>query len=357
MKKLIFLFTMVLAVSMAMAQTNNTSEVSQSGVKQTATVDQQGMGDNTSYVIQASANNVATVKQINPIFDGSIDEDDNLSSVVQTGARNNADVSQTHDHGQGDYAGPGGLLEATIYQSGDNNKAWQIQGGANQMGASTASIDQSGDRNEAWQKQLKYYNRAYITQSGNANRAEQAQDTELPEIGSANFASINQSGNNNFAIQEQQGWSNNVLATQSGSGNRSEQFQHNNSWLSNAYVVQAGNNNDASQSQVGNLNTANIEQYSNGNSATQTQVSGSARPAGNPALNDAEIIQWGENGNEAIQNQRNADGNVSNYALIHQNGRNNFAKQDQFGGFNSSMIWQAGNGNIANVMQNQVLGQ
>ena len=357
MKKLIFLFTMVLVVSMAMAQTNNTSEVSQSGVKQTATVDQLGMGDNTSYVVQASANNVATVKQINPIFDGSADEDDNFSRVTQTGARNNADVKQTHNHGQGNYAGPGGLLEAIIHQSGDNNEAWQIQGGANQMGASTASIDQSGNRNQAYQHQLKYWNRAYINQSGNANRAAQAQDTELPEIGSANFASINQSGNNNFATQQQQGWSNNVLATQTGNGNISEQTQHNNSWLSNAYVVQTGNNNEAKQDQIGNLNTANIEQYSSGNLATQLQMSENARPAGNPALNDAEIIQWGENGNEAIQNQINADGNVSNYALIHQNGRNNFAKQDQFGGFNSSMIWQAGNGNIANVTQNQVIGQ
>ena len=355
MKKLIFLFTMVLAVSMAMAQTNNTSEVSQSGVKQTATVDQQGMGDNTSYVIQASANNVATVKQINPIFDGSIDEDDNLSSVVQTGARNNADVSQTHDHGQGDYAGPGGLLEAIIYQSGDNNKAWQIQGGANQMGASTASIDQSGNRNEAFQHQLKYYNEAYINQSGNANKARQAQDTELPEDGSANFALINQSGNSNYADQQQQGWSNRVEATQSGIGNTSEQMQHNNSWLSKAYVVQAGNNNDASQSQVGNLNTANIEQYSNGNSATQTQVSGNAKPAGYPALNDAEIYQLGGNSNEAIQNQDNMEGNVSNFALIWQDGKNNFAQQDQWGGFNTSTISQVGNGNIANVMQNQVL--
>lgn len=359
MKKLIFLFTMVLAVSMAMAQTNNTSEVTQSGVKQTATVDQQGMGDNTSYVIQANASNIATVSQINPIFDGSIDEDDNLSTVLQTGTKNKATVTQTHNRGYKDYPASGGLLEAVIEQSGNNNEAEQIQGPHNQMGESLASTLQSGNGNYALQHQLKYKNNAYIVQSGDRNIAMQAQDTELPEDGSANFASINQSGNNNDARQEQQGWSNGAIAEQLGSGNTSLQHQENNSWKSNASVLQVGNNNDAFQTSVGNLNDALIEQHSSGNTAKQYQTSGNVRPDGYgydyPALNDARVYQLGGNSNEAIQTQENMEGNVSNFALIWQNGRNNFATQTQFEGFNTSTISQVGNGNIANVMQNQVL--
>ena len=354
MKKLIFLFTMVLAVSMVMAQTNNTSEISQTGAKHNATVDQTGLGDNTSYVIQANANNIATVSQINPVFDGSIEADDNLSTIWQTGAKNNATVTQLHDHGKGNYAGPGGLLEAVVNQSGDNNDAEQIQGGANQMGRSLASIDQSGNNNIAFQHQLKYENDAYIYQSGNGNEARQAQDTDLPDVGSANYASINQSGNNNSADQQQQGWDNRVEAVQSGSGNISEQLQENNSWVSKSYVMQSGNNNEAFQTSVGKLNDAYIEQHSNGNYAKQNQSSGGENDGYAP-FNDARIYQLGGNGNEAIQNQDNMEGNVSNFALIWQDGKNNFAQQDQWGGFNTSTISQVGNGNIANVMQNQVL--
>lgn len=355
MKKLIFLFTMVLAVSMAMAQTNNTSEVSQAGVKHVATVDQKGLGDNTSYVNQSNTKNIATISQINPVFDGSLDEDDNLSTVLQSGAKNNAVVSQKNDHGMGNHAGPGGLLEAVINQSGDNNDAEQIQGGANQMGKSLASILQSGNRNEAFQHQLKYHNNAYIDQSGNGNKAMQAQDTDLPEDGSSNFASINQSGNNNYSEQQQQGWSNRMVASQSGNNNNASQIQENYSWLSKATVVQAGNYNEAEQTLIGNLNDALIEQHADGGTAIQNQISGNARPVGYPAINEAKIYQLGGRNNNAFQNQYNEDGNVSNFALIWQDGSNNLATQDQWGGFNSSNIYQTGNGHMATVIQNQVL--
>ena len=354
MKKLIFLFTMVLAVSMAMAQTNNTSEISQSGVKQTATVDQQGMGDNTSYVTQSNANNIATISQVNPIIDGSLDTDDILSTVTQTGANNNATVSQIHDNNTV-HALSGGLLEARILQTGNNNDAEQIQGSDYRMGESLATIEQSGNRNYAFQHQIKFGNIADINQSGNGNKAWQAQDIDLPEEGSKNKASIVQSGNNNESQQLQNGWRNNVEAIQSGSNNTSLQFQEDRSWKSKSFVYQEGNNNLAKQSSVGFLNNATIEQYSSGNTAKQVQTSGGTTYQDVSSLNDAEIYQWGSNGNIAVQNQYNEEGSLANKAFIEQNGKNNFAKQDQLGGFNSSMIWQTGNGNIANVMQNQAI--
>lgn len=358
MKKLSFLFAMVFAVSMAMGQnTSNTSEIVEEGVNQEATVDQQGVGDNTSLVTQQNANNVATVIQINPVFDGSGEDDDNLSTVLQTGKNNTATVSQTNDHGSGDYAGPGGVLEAYVEQSGDGNDAEQIQGPANQMGTSMASIVQGGNNNLAFQHQLKYSNQAFIDQSGNGNVAMQAQDTELPEEGSANYASITQSGNNNTSEQEQNGWSNDIVAVQSGNGNTASQTQLNSSWVSSSSVMQSGNNNSAYQASLGNLNNALIEQYSNGNRASQRQLSGDATPDGYPALNNAEIYQWGGNGNEAIQNQINEAGNVSNHAIIWQNGANNIATQGQWGGFNSSTISQTGNGHVANLTQSQSLTQ
>jgi len=185
----------------------------------------------------------------------------------------------------------------------------------------------------------------------------QAQDTELPEVGSANTASIDQSGHNNNSEQEQNGWTNNVEATQSGNGNNAWQTQANNSWVSNSTVMQSGNNNSANQYSLDNLNDALIEQYSNGNSASQRQLSGNATPASYPALNNAEIYQWGGNGNDAIQIQINLEGNVSNHAIIWQNGAGNTATQNQWSGFNSSTISQTGNGHIANLTQSQSISQ
>jgi hypothetical protein len=179
----------------------------------------------------------------------------------------------------------------------------------------------------------------------------------LPEEGSANYASITQSGNNNTSEQEQNGWSNDIVAVQSGNGNTASQTQLNSSWVSSSSVMQSGNNNSAYQASLGNLNNALIEQYSNGNRASQRQLSGDATPDGYPALNNAEIYQWGGNGNEAIQNQINEAGNVSNHAIIWQNGANNIATQGQWGGFNSSTISQTGNGHVANLTQSQSLTQ
>ncbi len=356
---------MVLAASVAMAQTNQ-SAINQADGSQTATVDQQG-GDNTSTVTQSNAANIATVTQINYLLMEDEANDVTISNVTQSGKRNEATVSQTHSR-QGAYPDDGGPIEAVVNQSGNDNVSEQIQGPHNQIGSSFASVVQSGNNNDAYQIQVRWGNDAYIVQSGNGNAARQAQDTELPDdvVGSENYALINQSGNSNLADQEQHGWDNSVIATQSGHGNISTQLQDNSSFMSEATVLQAGSNNMADQYQLGSLNIGKIEQHSNGNEAYQSQTADARRDPWVSQevtwapLNNAEIYQLGGNGNVARQTQTTPGGTNDielNDASIWQNGSNNFAEQAQWGGFNTSTISQTGSGHVANLTQSQSVVQ
>ena len=349
MKKLTFLFAMVFAASMAMAQTN-VSDVDQTGVDQTATVDQQGSLNN-SYILQEDKDNVATVSQINSTDGKTVNSD-----IKQTGKDNEASVKQHHNGNQA------GGLDAWIIQSGDHNKAIQQQGPHGQMGDTYAKIDQSGDHNLAEQYQVKYGNDALIEQTGSWNTARQAQDRSLPADaeGSMNDASIFQSGWFNMAEQEQNGWSNDVKAEQTGNGNKSSQVQ--NAWVSTASVLQTGSLNMAAQDQTGSLNFAKIEQGNSLNKAEQTQVSNARRTGANyAALNEAEIFQNGgflSGANVAIQDQTTPGGDIDkNYAGIWQTGSFNFASQTQSGGFNVSTVNQTGVGHSATVTQSQSIVQ
>ncbi|WP_321995845.1 hypothetical protein [Draconibacterium orientale] len=351
MKKIVFLFAMVLIAGVVMAQTNR-SVISQADGTQTATVDQQG-SLNTSNVTQSNEGNEATINQVNMnLLPGNLV----LSNVTQSGKKNEIIVDQVHD---GDYGNAEGIIETYALQSGNNNEAHQKQGGTHTTGTLFASLTQSGNNNFASQNQRKYWNNAYVIQSGDGNTAMQAQDAEfIEEVETSHYGYINQSGNNNYAEQDQNGHGNSAVAVQSGNGN--DVWQYQNAFKSEARVDQLlGNNNDATQTQMGASNFATINQSSNGNEALQNQEGGDRRGGTNyDANNLAEIFQLGGNGNVAFQYQTTPGGGVDlNHAWARQEGVGNYSMQDQDGGFNVSTVSQVGNGHSANVTQSQSIFQ
>ncbi|WP_320112646.1 hypothetical protein [Draconibacterium orientale] len=332
MKKLVFLFAMVLVAGFVMAQQNK------------------------SEIIQASEDNTVTVNQV-----AESDEPLNgtYSWVNQQGNENTAGVEQQHT---GDLSSRTGNLDAYIDQLGDGNTATQLQGPHTQQGATYAKIYQNGSDNTAFQNQVKYGNSAEIFQGGLGNAANQAQDIDLPldAEGSFNTAYINQSGDYNSADQHQDGWSNEATIYQEGDGNTATQDQT--SWVSDAYISQSGDDNTATQDQSGKLNSASIDQSASESSATQTQVSlGSRASAVYDPLNDAEIIQMTGTGNTATQMQTMPAGVATdilpNYAYASQDGSSITATQTQTGGNNWSSAIQSGSGHTATLTQSQTIIQ
>jgi len=285
-----------------------------------------------------------------------------VSKVYQTGMGNEAIVEQTHNGGF--------KIKAVIDQSGDKNRALQIQGPDhdNVLGPLRAKITQSGNGNTASQIQYKAFNTATILQSGNGNNASQLQmrsfnyanidqsgngnTADQKQYGLNSKAEINQSGDKNTATQEQHGFFNEAYASQSGNGNTSTQIQHKFSAFNYASVSQKGIAGTAWQEQFGNWNKAEIEQgdHSFGNAAKQIQKSDGQGTFGN-YVNLAKICQDGEGGNTASQFQMNMFNVIPNEAIITQSGFMNTASQTQFGGDNYSNICQTGAWNNAVVTQ------
>ncbi|WP_339740561.1 hypothetical protein [uncultured Sunxiuqinia sp.] len=330
MKKLVFLFTMMFAVCMAMAQVN-VSEIESHGTANQVAVDQ---------------TNVDSPVPGNTIF----------SWVGQWGTGNIAEVDQEQSD---KHAKVEEMLEAYIDQLGEYNKAKQIQGPSGKQGGTSAKIRQEGVGNDAFQQQIYYWNEAEIWQYGTGNIAKQSQDLDLPEdaTGSANWAYAEQHGQYNLSEQEQHGWSNKVSVLQEGVGNRAFQTQQNYSWKSDATIRQWGTGNESTQDQKGNLNFALSEQSGDYNFASQTQVSDGVRANSvYDPLNDGEVFQFGV-GNRAIQMQtipsEVLEDILPNFATATQDGIGNQSSQTQFGGNNSSSVLQTGNYNSAVLTQSQ----
>jgi len=358
MKKLsLIFFVLALAAGVTFAQTNNIGLVTQSDLSQTATIDQQGIS-NKSVVTQSNEANTVDIKQINSEVTGYMTD----AEVYQSGKRNLATIVQISGL-EGTIPNAEGTLKVFVNQYGDDNEALQHQGPSSQQGKSYAEIIQGGNGNYASQNQLRYANDARINQAGSNNIAMQAQDAVIlpEEEGSANKAVISQSGDWNQSTQTQDGWANDVSTDQSGSFNKSTQYQQDYSFKSIASVNQSGDWNTAGQTQLGYLNKATIGQQSYGNTATQNQTAPALRrESGYDPLNEAEISQYGDSYNVAIQNQTFSDEladngkstAVKNMASITQNGYGNNADQTQTGNDNLSSILQAGNFNVAHVTQN-----
>lgn len=304
MKKLVILFAMVFAVSMAMAQ--HTSTVLETGVNNSATITQgfdgggASLEGNISFVEQIGDNNDADVTQTNNGFGGQHHE----SAIYQTGNTNDASVEQRNATGNAfvDQNGNGNIAnvlesgnfdlphpaaglapyDAYVLQTGNNNTvnmgiygdrsaSAAIQVGDNniitqslgqdvgeKVYQSSAYANQLGDRNEAIQIMEGQgfagnidvlFERERIWQTGNDNYARQLQtDDGLTTIYTTNYAEVRQTGDNNDSWQ-----------TQTGSQNDSR-------------VAQTGNNNWSTTVQTGNMNDIDVTQFGNANWSSVTQT-------------------------------------------------------------------------------------
>jgi hypothetical protein len=333
MKKFVFLFAMVFAVSMLMAQ-QSVSDINSSGVTNSVSVDQTNISE--------------------PVPGVSL-----YSWVGQDGTTNIAEVVQEVTTP----IKPEEVMEAYIDQLGVLNKAKQIQGPSAKQGGTFALIHQEGTSNDAWQQQIYYHNSAEIWQYGMGNVAKQAQDVLLPpeSPGSSNNAYALQNGEFNVSEQEQNGWSNSANVNQDGVGNQAYQTQQNYSWVSDATIEQTGTGNIATEDQIGFLNSALVHQEGQFNEATQTQSSdGERESAIYDPLNRGEVFQFGT-GNIATQMQTMPDELPidigANFATVTQSGVGNNSSQTQYGGNNSSSCIQTGEFNSAVLTQSQSIVQ
>ena len=261
MKKLVFLFAMVLAASFAMAQ-NNTSTTDVTGSDNVVTVDQTGH--------------------------------DNSSDVTQDGKRNNADVNQ------GDFGGgsvQSNFGDAMIEQIGNDNQATvnQRMGWSGSSAVNTHSVSQDGKRNIGMLTTFNGGNRGMIVQQGNDNWAKGRQSNgpdnmiDIAQVGNDNWADVNQlnSDENSKATVSQTGHDNWTSVDQSGGKNH--EFIENTtgnwntvtavqltSWAKLDLTIE-GNSNTVNSSQdhndkayadiIGNDNLLNLDQAYNANHA------------------------------------------------------------------------------------------
>ncbi len=289
MKKLIFLFAMVFAVSMAMAQ--HSSTVTETGNDNSAMITQgfDGSGaalpGNVSTVDQTGNENDATVLQMNNGYGGQnhnsdIDQmgDMNSASVEQQNATGDAFVEQIGDGNTADVLESGNFgmahpaaglapYDAYVSQTGDNNEVYMTiygtdaasaaiqngddnlitqqlgQGNGDKVQNSSAYANQQGDRNEAMQVMEGQgfagdidilFEKERIWQTGDGNYAYQLQtDDNIP--GGLNYAEVRQTGDWNESWQTQTGLNNSSIVTQNGDMNWSTSTQIGNE---NEVVVQ-----------------------------------------------------------------------------------------------------------------------
>lgn len=211
MKKLVFLFAMVLIAGFVMAQ--KTTTLVQSGNSNIATVDQmaclsgavnsifatqsgnwntlttfQKGWDNNIDLLQSGDHNTADMTQETCDFGTS--HGYNTAKVVQYGDANTANLSQMEeDGGLADIDYVGGWLplpilperdrsinEATTTQSGNSNTYNLAQGRENYIPDNTSYLTQSGNSNAADIDQLGFNNYSEIRQTGDWNTADLLQD-------------------------------------------------------------------------------------------------------------------------------------------------------------------------------------
>jgi hypothetical protein len=264
MKKLIFLFAMVFAVSMAMAQ--KTTTVTQTGDNNTANVFQNSMDGDANFIYATQSGD----------FNNLISEQrggNNYLSLDQSGDFNNAIMEQyTKD------VAPN-LNNALIVQSGDWNEATLTQKEDplnfpdNSHNVSHAT--QSGDNNAYTLNQggneWSPLNENFLVQSGNDNAA------LIDQFGYTDYSEISQLGNSNDAYLTQ-------TAGQGGAGTAtSYSYQEGTGNLVDILQDYDPSSQYANSHQNGIGNITNIDQQGNG---TQTV---DALQEGSDAINITQI--------------------------------------------------------------------
>lgn len=249
MKKLSFIFAMVLLVGFAMAQNYNTINIGGSG--NTATIDQ--IGDlNSNDLIQSSNNifeltqtgneNYSKFRQAAP---GS-----NEGYVIQTGFKNQLTGNLQGNNNWMKLDQLGDLNVANVYQDTKDQKATILQQGISNY----AKVSQDSPNNEAT-----------INEVGSYNQASVVQDNLVAGTTAKNLASIDMLGSHNgdgtngdaMITMEQKGENNYAYLTLKGDYNDADVYQTNNGNVSFRTIT--GDNNNANLTQTGgDASTENI---------------------------------------------------------------------------------------------------
>jgi len=355
MKKLVFLFAMIFAVSMAMAQNvgsvtqngnDNIGVISQDGSGNEGIVDQLKGNNNSSSVIQTGNDNYALSTQgmLQNYYpdDRPGHEGEMLTSTEMIGSSNIISIKQVGE----DYAEvlqTGSNNKSTVNQAANGNAAWSYQGwpygfwgetvvtSALKTTNGVVSINQLSANNTAatWTYGGDN-NKTTISQSvGEGNSASVAQGfiyVDAPYNFSTpvynvkdNIATIAQAGASNTGKVMQLGNTNTFKLTQTGDGNSVGYDATASSLLDkrNAYFKQDGSRNTFTGTQTdGSLLKSTSGQFGNDNTITLVQND----------LDVAEIIQ---------------DGNW------------NVATVKQYGGGQDAYVGQFGSGNTATITQQQ----
>ena len=338
MKKLIFLFAMVFAVSMAMGQNSgNVASVDQYG-SNIAEIEQTG-SNNTGDIDQGTLGTPVTNNKV-PSYAG-----DWIGGafIDQIGDGNDAAINMHN----------GGNNGSSVYQYGNDNKGYQDIGTSHSIGTSWdlmgVDLDQLGNNNWATQTTVASFGsagvkRMFVLQDGNYNVADQ-----LSVGGYVNAQDITQIGNNNnnptqsgntydisattLADPLSLAWAhkpvgdftqyaNQMRGTShiyvEGNDNNTFQYQEYTVWSlsgqNDAWMDIYGNGNDVAQGQLGEYNSSDIDIDGDGNVVTSSQL-------GDSNTIDIDLVSGSNNcvvGVEQIGD--------SHSATVFQSGVSNFAK-------------------------------
>ncbi len=324
MKKIFFLFAMVLAASFTIAQ--NTAEVTEVGDFNSATVNQIGVNEATvnqySKSVNAGEGNLVTVtqtstslKNVATVNQGSasslikeatgiVDQqsEDNIATLNQgtnlstsgtwgkitqkVGGSNEATINQIrYTHGRGDKWGKITDNEAEVYQEGINNDAvitTEVAGGKSlisQIGNdNSGTILSDGERTfQAYIVQEGSNNIADIDQFGDANIV-----GDIHQIGIGNEAYLKQKGSRSTTYIVQDGNDNDVNLSQTGGGN--------------ADIYQEGNLNvvmglDADPVATSfNGSTLDVDQFGTGNTLHLQQTNGASATVFQDGITNTSVI-------------------------------------------------------------------
>ena len=361
MKKVIFLFAMVFAVTFAMAQ--NTATTTQTG-------------DNNNVLVEQVGSNTATVTQTATLLD-----------PVQDG--NDAEVLQVNGDGN----------VSTVTQTGNTNTVWLNQGikagiwtGYNSNVASTNStvtIDQSGSANIVNMEQYGNLNSATFNQTGVTNtRADVFQGWAYSGWGETPVTSALSVTNSSISVTQVNGVSDYVGAWQYGGNNDhitiiQKDGDNNRAQISQGFIYDDLNynfsrpvydvdNNNATVTQIGNSNVSKLMQLGDGNGFSLTQTGNGNKVGDAPggletARNgyfeqdgDGNIFVGAQTDGATLDNtsRQTGDDNLidmeqgaGDIAKIIQQGNLNDAFLTQMGGGQNATILQTGDSNVATVTQ------
>ena len=361
MKKVIFLFAMVLTVGFAMAQntatvnqtgTSNSGTVNQSGASNNATIDQ--YGTNLGQILQTGTGNIGNIDQgtlAKPVTNVPTTYYNVGAWIKQVGETNNASIVSQND---GSIHNSGSGNAGSIDQNGKTNTASQVLGSHTSQRAKTSArvaveIDQLGDGNKAWQLTRGNFGSHGIQQMW-----------------------VDQIGVNNYANQYSNGGMASVMTVkQEGSGNGNAKSADVNStglasplslpWGTKMHPANAGGINagkilsgEYTQYQNGRYSEAIINVKGDDNKTTQAQEFTSWSLSGQ---NKAYIDILG-NTNAVIQAQmgekNTSDVDITgsyNVVASSQLGDVNAVDIDITGSFNTVGVEQVGNWHIATVLQ------